>query len=118
VTIAAFARIGPGAGSPWPVSLSKALLRQTVEGEGAELRVFVADLSRFLVLIRIPPRLDQGYQIDFDGDARARGRPFKHEDVLPASYETAARRLYRGLDNGNVLLWYASKSPTPTSVTT
>jgi hypothetical protein len=39
-----------------------------------------------------------------NGDARAWRRSLKYNDILSAGHEMAARRLYRGLDNGNVFL--------------
>ena len=88
-----------------PCPVGSDLLRQALDRKGAELRVFVADLAGFFVLIRIAPRLDRVKAIkSINGDAGARRRSLEHKDVLPAGYETAARRLYRGLDNRNVLL--------------
>jgi hypothetical protein len=83
------------------VSSRKALLRQALDGEGAEPRIFVSDLPRFPVPIRTAPRLDRVKAVkSTNGDARASRRPLQHKNVLPTGYKAPARRLYRGLGTG------------------
>jgi hypothetical protein len=103
VTIVACALIAPGR-CPRRVSSHKGLLRQALDRVGAEPRVFVSDLPRFLVLIRTAPRLDRVKAVkSTNGDARASRRPLQHKNVLSTGDKAAARRFYRGLGNGKVL---------------
>jgi hypothetical protein len=61
-------------------------LREPLDDEGTELRVLVADLPRFLVLIRIAPRLGRVDAVEpINRDARRRRRSLKTNDILPAA---------------------------------
>ena len=93
-------------------------MREALDGEGAEFRVFVADLPRGLIICGCAPGLNRFEAVELvDGDARTRRRPFERNDILPGGDQAAARRLDRGLDNRDIL-FLISKSVMSVSVTT
>jgi hypothetical protein len=66
-------------------------LREALDGEGAEFRVFVADLPDGLIIRRCAPGLNRFEAVELiDGDARSRRRPFECNDILAGGDQAPA----------------------------
>src|SRR5262245_22494832 len=104
-------RAGPARGSRPTSSASilanrtDELLWQALDREGAELRVFFADLPDFFELCRVAPGLNLLHAVpDLDGDALLRRRSLDRGDVLAGGQQPPSGCLDQRLGFSCVLL--------------